>query len=120
MKIITPQEKSQCASWFIETKSDIQAQQNFRYKVWRQSYLRDPPFEHGIKSLWRLVVHYRKRELADLKYQKKTLNLWEWHIPEALERSFSGLLRSYRLHAPLFTKFCIETCDFMQLKKCSY
>ena len=25
----TPQEKARCVSWFIETKSDIQAQRNF-------------------------------------------------------------------------------------------
>ena len=35
-------------------------------------------------------------------------------MPEALLSLFAGLLRSYRSHAPLFTKFCIETCDFMQ------
>ena len=29
MKMSTPQQKAQCVSWFIETKSDIQAQQNF-------------------------------------------------------------------------------------------
>ena len=49
-----------------------------------KSHLCNLPFKHGIKSLWRLVVCYRERELADLKYQKK-LNVWEWHIPEALE-----------------------------------
>ena len=73
-----------------------------------ESHLRDLPFEHGVKSLWRLIVCYRERELADLKYQKK-LNLYEWHIPEDLESPFAGLLHSYRSHAPLFTKFCIET-----------
>ena len=36
----TPQEKAQCVSWFIETKSDLQThcQRNFRTK-----YGRDPP-----------------------------------------------------------------------------
>ena len=34
----TPQEKAQCVSWFIETKSDVQAQQKYRTK-----YGRDPP-----------------------------------------------------------------------------
>ena len=28
-RVHTLQEKAQCVSWFIETKSDIQAQQNF-------------------------------------------------------------------------------------------
>ena len=34
----TAQEKAQCVSWFIETKSDVQTQQNYRSK-----YGRDPP-----------------------------------------------------------------------------
>ena len=33
----TPQEKAQCVPWFIETKSDLQTQRNFRTK-----YGRDP------------------------------------------------------------------------------
>ena len=58
----------------------------------------------------------RERELADLKYQKKKLNLCEWHIPEALESPFARLLRSYKSHDLLFTKYCIETCDFMKVQ----
>ena len=42
-----------------------------------------------MKSLCRLVVCCRDRELADLKYQKK-LNLCEWHTSEALESLFAG------------------------------
>ena len=34
----TPQEKTQCVSWLIETKSDKQTQRNYRTK-----YGRDPP-----------------------------------------------------------------------------
>ena len=60
-----------------------------------ESHLRDLPFEHGIKSLWKLVVCYRERELADLKYQMKKLNLCDWHILEARESPFAGLLISY-------------------------
>ena len=37
-KMTTPQEKAQCVSWFIETKSDVQTQRNYRIK-----YGRDPP-----------------------------------------------------------------------------
>ena len=37
-KMTTPQEKAQCVSWFIETKSDVQTQQNYR-----SNYGRDPP-----------------------------------------------------------------------------
>ena len=34
-KMITPQEKPQCVSWFIETKSDVQTQRNYRSKYGR-------------------------------------------------------------------------------------
>ena len=45
-KMTTPQEKAQCASWFIETKSDVQTQRNYRSK-----YERDPPSRLSI-GLW--------------------------------------------------------------------
>ena len=43
----TPQEKAQCVSWFIETKSDLQThcQRNFRTK-----YGRDPPSRPSIRA----------------------------------------------------------------------
>ena len=45
-KMTTPQEKAQCVSWFIETKSDVQTQRNYRSK-----YGRDPPSRLLIR-LW--------------------------------------------------------------------
>ena len=36
-KMTTPQEKAQCVSWFIETKSDVQTQRNYRSKYGRDS-----------------------------------------------------------------------------------
>ena len=45
-KMTTPQEKAQCVSWFIETKSDVQTQRNYRSK-----YERDPPSRPSI-CLW--------------------------------------------------------------------
>ena len=41
----TPQEKAQCVSWFIETKSDLQTQQNFKTK-----YGKDPPSRSSIRA----------------------------------------------------------------------
>ena len=32
-KMATPQEKTQCVSWFIETKSDVQTQQKYRAEL---------------------------------------------------------------------------------------
>ena len=45
-KMTTPQEKAQCVSWFIETKSGVQTQRNYRSK-----YGRDPPSRPSIR-LW--------------------------------------------------------------------
>ena len=45
-KMTTAQEKAQCVSWFIETKSDVQTQRNYRSK-----YGRDPPSRPSIR-LW--------------------------------------------------------------------
>ena len=45
-KMTTPQEKAQCVSWLIETKSDVQTQRNYRSK-----YGRDPPSRPSIR-LW--------------------------------------------------------------------
>ena len=45
-KMTTPQEKAQYVSWFIETKSDVQTQHNYRSK-----YGRDPPSRPSIR-LW--------------------------------------------------------------------
>ena len=45
-KITIPKEKVKCVSWFIETKSDVQTQRNYRSK-----YGRDPPSRPSIR-LW--------------------------------------------------------------------
>lgn len=44
-KMATPQEKAQCVSWFIETKSDRQTKRNYRTK-----YGRDPPSRPSIRA----------------------------------------------------------------------
>ena len=43
-EMTTPQEKAQRVSWFIETKSDVQTQRNYRSK-----YGRDPPLRLSIR-----------------------------------------------------------------------
>ena len=44
-EMATPEEKAQCVLWFIETKSDLQTQRNFRTK-----YERDPPSRPSIRA----------------------------------------------------------------------
>ena len=41
-KMATPQERTQCESWFFETKSDVQTQRKYRTK-----YGKDPPLVLG-------------------------------------------------------------------------
>ena len=45
-KMTIPQEKAQCIFWFIETKSDVQTQRNYKSK-----YGKDPPSRPLIR-LW--------------------------------------------------------------------
>ena len=42
--MVTPQEKAQCVSWFIETKSNVQTQQRYRTKNEK-----DPPSRSSIR-----------------------------------------------------------------------
>ena len=39
-KMATPQEKTQCVSWFFETKLDVQTQRKYRTKYGRDPLLR--------------------------------------------------------------------------------
>jgi len=54
-KMTTAQEKAQCVSWFIETKSDVQTQRNYRSKYGRdppsRPSIRDPPSRPSIRKL---------------------------------------------------------------------
>ena len=60
----------------VETTSDIQALRKFiRIQYIEDSHPRGLPFDLGIESVWRLVMCYKKRELANLNYQTKKLNL---------------------------------------------
>ena len=119
MKMSTPQEKAQCVSWFIETKSDIQAQRNFRRK-----YGRKPPARPTIRA-WHnkfmetCNVPQRKGPGRPQTSEEEIESVRVAYIRSLIENPFAGLLRSYRSHAPLFTKFCIKTCNYMHIK-CSY
>ena len=47
----TPQEKAQCAFWFIETKSDVRTQRKYRIK-----YERDPPLSPSIHRCYKKFI----------------------------------------------------------------
>ena len=73
-KMTTPQEKAQCVSWFIETKSDVQTQRNYRSK-----YGRDPPsclqFVYGTRNLWRQGQCSIQGGVGDQEHLKKTSSM---------------------------------------------
>ena len=66
-KITTPQEKAQCVSWFIETKSDVQIQRNYRSK-----YGRDPPSSF---NLFMAQEIYGDRDSVRYKEEWATKNI---------------------------------------------
>ena len=111
----TSHEKAQCVSCFIETMSDIAAQRNFRRK-----YGRKPPAQPTIRAWHKKFMEtgsvLLKKRAGRPQISEEEIESVQVHIPEALESLFAGLLRSYRFHAALFTKFCIETCDFTHIK----
>ena len=115
MKLSTPQEKAQCVSWFIETKSDIQAQRNFRRK-----YGRKPPERPTIRAWHKKFMEtgsvLQRKGAGRPQRSEEEIESVRVAYTRSPRKSIRGALRSYRSHAPLFTKFCIETCDFMHIK----
>ena len=67
-KMTTAREKAQCVSWFIETKSDVQTQQNYISK-----YGRDPPSCPSI-CLWAQEI-YGDRDSVQCKEEWATKNI---------------------------------------------
>ena len=108
IKISISQEKAQCVSWFTG-------------KV-RCKYGRKPPVRPTIQA-W----HKKFKDIGSVLQRKgagqsqisEEIESVKVHILEPLESPFVGLLHTYRSHASLFTKLCIETYNFM-LIKCSY
>ena len=70
-KMTTPQEKAQCVSWFIETKSDVQTQRNYKSK-----YGRDPSSRPSIRlctrNLWRQGQSSIQGGVGNQEHPKKT------------------------------------------------
>ena len=50
-KMTTPREKAQCLSWFIETQSDVQTQQN--YRSMEETHHHVLQFVYCTRNLWR-------------------------------------------------------------------
>ena len=113
-KMSTPQKNAQCISWFIETSQTSKHSKTLDASM-EESHLDDLPFEHDIKSLWRLVVCYRERAgRPKLSEKIKSVQVAYTRSPRK-----SICEASTQLQIPPFTKFFIQTCNFMHIK-CNY
>ena len=63
-KMTTLQKKAQCVSWFIETKSDVQTQRN--YRSMEETHHHVLQFVYGTRNLW------RQGGVGDQEHPKKT------------------------------------------------
>ena len=70
-KMTTPQEKAQCVSWFIETKSNVQAQRNYRSK-YGETHHHVLQFVYGTRNLWRQGQCSIQGGVGDQEHLKKT------------------------------------------------
>ena len=98
-KLTTAQEKAQCVSWFIETKSDVQTQRNYRSK-----YGRDPPSRPSIR-LW----HKKFMETGTVFDARRSGRQRKYR---ACKASFSAF--SYEVHPYCCQAIGSTTCNSAQ------
>ena len=114
-KLSTSQKNAHCVSRCIDKPRHPSPKKSVDANM-EENHPRDLPFDHGIKSVWKVIVSYEQREMGVLKQHNKKLNLCVRQIPEAAESLFGRLLRSNKHYAPLYIKFCMKVCDFMHAK----
>ena len=87
----TPQEKAQCVSWLIKTKSDIQAQRNFIAK-----YVKGAPARQSIRNWHKQFVGTGKLLLKPKsgwsKSSEKGIELIRQSLSRKTQQSPSALL----------------------------
>ena len=87
--MFTPQEKAQCVSWFIETKSDIQTQRNYTtyntditpldFLLW--GYIKDVVYHTKVKDKNDLKERINTAvETIDEEMLKRTWTEIEYHL----------------------------------------
>ena len=67
----TPQEKAQCVSWFIKTKSDLQTHETSELSI-EEIYRHVHQFVRGTRNLWRQRQCSTKGGVDDQEYRRKT------------------------------------------------
>ena len=85
----TPQEKAQCVSWFIKTKSDIQAQRNFLAK-----YVKRAPARQSIRNWQKQFVVTATLLLEPRSGWSKTSEKGIERIRQSFSRSPTKSIRS--------------------------
>ena len=85
----TPQEKAQCVSWFIKTKSDTQAQRNFIAK-----YVKRAPARQSIRNWHKQYVGTTTLLLEPKSGWSKTFEKGIEHIRQSFSRSPTKSIRS--------------------------
>ena len=80
-KMTTPQEKAQCVSWFIETKSDVQTQRNYRskYVCMYVCFFISQPQQH--KSKHKNIIKAEKKEAIKNDIQKTIYTKSTYFLP---------------------------------------
>ena len=89
LKMTTPQGKAQCASWFIKTKSDIQAQRNFMAK-----YVKRAPVRQSFLNWHKQFVGTRTLLLEPRSGWSKTSEKGIERIRQSFSRSPTKSIRT--------------------------
>ena len=95
-KIATSQDKTQCVSWFIESKSDLLTQRNYR-----TNYVRDPPSRPSICAWLKKFVETRtvleKGRSGRPRPSEKTIDRIRQLFTRSLTRSVGTAARQLEL-----------------------
>ena len=105
--MITPQEKAQCVSWSIETKSDIQTQRNYTTKYAKQALQHVSRFTIGISSLWKQEHCYINQAVEGQELLKKASSVFISHLVVVQESPSVLLPLSCKYLNQQFIKFSI-------------
>ena len=70
-KMTNSQEKAQCVSWFIETKSDVQTSKTIEVSM-EETHHHILQFVYGTRNLWRQGQPLIQGGVSDQEHLKKT------------------------------------------------
>ena len=111
--MVTLQEKAQCVKWFIEMRSAMQVQRNFRtrYGGIRHRRLVSQSSKRGLRRLE--VVRNRKVLVEEAQVQQR-LNECMNHFNNVPENTFDAHPENWDYQPPLYTGFCTKYLQILQ------